>query len=151
MTFEKWQVLWYRAGIHENLFASLPADFPNLRNLKIQNQKLQRLLEGVYKIDDHWKILALKENIVRKNEGNRAARAGAQARKVQDMIAHSFNEWIRSGWKKLGHKFTNSDFRDWRKHWDDAMNKAIRQTKNNITERLIEKLKEPIALPPAKD
>lgn len=149
MTPDKWMDLWYRSAVYESLFAIMPPDFPKLRELRIQNQKLQRLLEGVYDEDGPWRILAGGGNILRKNEGVRSARAGAQARKLQEMVVRSFKEWIRSDFQRRNQKFTNKTFRDWRISWDKAMKKGVVQMKEKVAAALAEK-KQAGALPPAK-
>jgi hypothetical protein len=134
MTFEKWQALWYRCYVYEGILGILPSDFPNHRQLHIQNEKLKRLLDGVFDKDGHWKMLAGHAETLSKEQGQRGARANAQARKMHSMFADSMKIWFRTK-----RKFTNQQFGQWQKDWDKAIYGAALQIRNRLTQGLISK------------
>ncbi len=44
MNSEKWLELLYKSFVLECFLVTLPSDFPGIRELRIQNSKLQRML-----------------------------------------------------------------------------------------------------------
>src|SRR5713226_8146208 len=99
MNSEKWLELSCKAHVLGGILDTLPSDFPGIRELRIQNAKLQRMLTkpGDKGGTPIWmKILgggSLKK--AAKWQRKLAARVGRQARKVHSMDERGFKEWLR--------------------------------------------------------
>jgi hypothetical protein len=91
-THEKFQNKRIISHLLERQFELFPEDFPLIRELRIQNQKLLRM---IYLQPDITLCLESSVRKTRKEAGGRAARIGRQFRKVNQLFDRAVKEFCR--------------------------------------------------------
>lgn len=132
MSPERWLELSCRAFVLGRILDEMPANFPGIRELRIQNVKLQRMLvKPGAKGKASWgqKILgggSLKK--INKQQGRLAAKVGQQARKVQSMAETGFKKWFREDNRLV----SNAEFQQWKKRFDAAIDSEAKKIRKQI-------------------
>jgi len=137
----KWTDQALQAFLYERLFGVMPDTFPNLRELRIQIAKWQRLLHRP--MVGGLALLGMDKSARkkwRKDEGMRDAQAVQQGKKVRLLAERTFKEWLRLEWAKSGHAYTNKKFRIWQKAFDTGMKESLGRAKAQFADRKVERL-----------
>ncbi len=131
MNAVKWLELRCRAFVLGNVLAALPDDLPNMRELRIQSAKLQRMLNEPPMMRTLQKILAGgSSKKLRKEQGRHAAKIGQQIRKVNTMAEKSFKGWLRQRGK------SNKQFRDWKAQFDIAVDQSAKRFQKQVLDKV---------------
>jgi len=128
MNSEKWVDLTCRCFCLQSILGVLPPDFPSVRELRIQNAKLQRMVMAKEEYTGLRHILgggSVKK--AKKLEGKRAAQVGEQARKVRILSDKSFKEFLRQN-----RSITNKEFQDWKAKFESAMDGQVAKIKKQV-------------------
>jgi hypothetical protein len=126
----RWMDEHCHAFILESIINVLPPEFPNLRELKIQIAKWQRLLLAPREVRA-FHLLGMRPSAVkkwRKEEGHRDARALQQGKNVKRLLEDSFKQYLKDEWPMNGTRYTNKRFAEWRA----KMHKGIGQSKDRM-------------------
>lgn len=119
-----------------NLLSLLPEDFPDIRQLRIQNVKLQRMLsEWTAKISTGKAIGGGSLKKAEKKQASHAIRIGHQINKVNTLADKSFKEWFR----RAG-TLTNKQFQTWKRKFNASLTadgkRMQKQISSGMTDRL---------------
>jgi hypothetical protein len=134
MKSEKWLDLTCECFIWQNLLPLMPADFPAVRELRIQNAKLQRMLMPTRQRDEYEGMrqflggASVKK--ARKREGKHDAEVGQQAKKVKALAEQSFKQWLRKS-----NLMTNKEFQEWKRKFYIGMDESVKGMKKRIKQR----------------
>ena len=116
------------AAVLDMILSVMPKDIPSLRELKIQNHKLQRMVTTPRDKRTSWDMLAGKVSLKKwkKGEQKRALEIAAQTKKVRILSDTVFKEFLRCGDPSL----TNVKFQTWKREVDGAIKEGAEKLKN---------------------
>jgi hypothetical protein len=103
--------LYAEAHIFNRMCELLPKDFPGVRELIIQTDKLKRMVRENPKRLSSGTSSSAK---ARKESGKRAEMVFSQHRRVRSLVEQSFKEFFR----QQDPKITNKQFQQWRGGFD---------------------------------
>src|ERR1700722_12876486 len=95
---EKWWELIYRHRVWHSLLLRVSDELPDIRNIRIQSDKLRRLLsKDPVPHASPSKILAGKVSTkkYRKKHLHHSQQVAEQQRKLEKMVMKCFKEWLR--------------------------------------------------------
>jgi hypothetical protein len=148
MNPERWIDLTNESFILSRILDLMPTNIASLRELRIQNAKLLRMLLDPREKDRYTaahRLLAggsLKK--FKKREGKHAQRIGQQAKKVRVMSDRFFKEFLRRDNKEL----SNAEYRTWRAKFDAAIAQQTAKYKKRLSDEVTRRLGQPISLLP---
>jgi truncated hemoglobin YjbI len=142
VTPEKRLEIACEAFVLKRVLEVMPPEFPNLRELRIQNEKLSRIVYKHRRVGDRTALAAglralagASDKKERKRQGEHDARVGRQRMKVKSLATQSFKEWLRQ--RK---PVTNAEFRDWKRKFDEGMAESVKRTQKQITDTVVSQL-----------
>ena len=140
---EKRAEQFVKAHFRDIMFEELPPNFPSMRNLKIQNEKLLRMIRS--EKDSGTMLVARSIKKSRKEVGQRAARIGQQIRKVDHLFEKACKEFFRAKQPKM----TNAWIQEWKAGFNKTFDARVRETKA-LAAKEITKMKTTGEFPPHK-
>ena len=108
-----------KASVRGLMLTQFPDDFPYLREIKIQNGKLMRMLINEVKLFGARSVLSRSPKKLAKERGEYVARIGKQAKLVEDLLFKGFKE----GFRAHGKPATNAQFQEFRAVFQRDFNK----------------------------
>lgn len=123
-------------SIRRVLIEGMPDDFYSRRELRIQNEKLWRMILT----HGGWpgSTVPLGKGSIKifnKDHGRKHAEIGRQAKKVEKMLDEAFRKSIRA---KTTAPMTNAQFRVWKNAIDRVLQRMVKQQKAEA-QKLIER------------
>ena len=129
-----WLELICKGWALSRILDRLPPEVPDIRELRIQNEKLIRMLA-----DPPWKDKMLTSDLsikkYKKEQGKFALKVGEQAKKVRAMTDKSFKLWFRQS-----KPFSNAQFREWRQKFDAAIAQSADKMQRQVTDNVLKQM-----------
>lgn len=148
-----WLDLVCKTTVFKGVLDALPNHLPFIRELRIQNEKLNRMLMSPpwkggppsaerpidliifgddgkpFRAQGHSRRHEWSVKKYNKAKGKYAAKVGAQAKKVQKLADQSFKQYFRQT-KQIT---TNAEFRHWKAKFEDVINHSADRMQNQVS------------------